>query len=301
MKNIIRFLVVITIFFFAGTISTYASDISLQPTGFVNDFAGVFSQQQKSDLENKLKQFKDQTTNEIAVVVIPDLDGADISSYANELFRRWGIGTKENNNGILLLVSLNDKKMRIEVGYGLEGAIPDITAKKIIDNDIVPSFKQEDYILGINKGVDSIIALTKNEYSDTTNNTDKKQKVFEDINSIFWFIVAILFYTGSFLYGIIAPTKSWWFGGIIGAVIGGAIGYLILEKVFLIIISLCTGLILGFLVDYFISKKYPHRKRGIGGISDYFSNRRNGGSGSSGGFGGFGGGSSGGGGASGGW
>jgi len=134
------------------------------PPVLVTDLAGVLSPEQKQALENKLVAIDDSSSNQIAVVILPTLDGNPIEEYATKLFRTWGIGNKKTNNGILLLIAIQDKKIRIEVGYGLEGAIPDITANSIIDNDIKPAFRQQAYYEGIDKATDNIAKAAVGEY-----------------------------------------------------------------------------------------------------------------------------------------
>ena len=104
------------------------------------------------------------SSNQIAVVIIPTLDGYPKEEYATKLFREWGIGNKKSNNGVLLLIAINDRQIRIEVGYGLEGAIPDVTALSIIDNDIKPAFKAGNYYEGINRATDNIAKAAVGEY-----------------------------------------------------------------------------------------------------------------------------------------
>jgi uncharacterized protein len=130
----------------------------------VNDIAGVLSPEEKAALGNKLVAIDDSSSNQIAVVILPTLDGYPIEEYAIKLFRDWGIGNKKTNNGILLLIAINDRKVRIEVGYGLEGAIPDITANSIINNDIKPAFKAGAYYEGIDKATDDIAKAAVGEY-----------------------------------------------------------------------------------------------------------------------------------------
>src|SRR5688500_2572227 len=101
------------------------------PPRLVTDFTGTLTQVQLQALENKLVAYDDSTSIQLAVVIVNSLDGYDISEYGLALGRKWGIGGSEFNNGIILLVAKDDRKVRIEVGYGLEGAIPDITAKHI--------------------------------------------------------------------------------------------------------------------------------------------------------------------------
>ena len=136
------------------------------PPVLVTDLAGVLSPEQKQALENKLVAIDDASSNQIAVVILPTLDGNPIEEYATKLFRTWGIGNKKSRNGVLLLIAIQDKKIRIEVGYGLEGAIPDITANSIIDNDIKPAFRQQAYYEGIDKATDDIAKAAVGEYKE---------------------------------------------------------------------------------------------------------------------------------------
>jgi len=146
--------------------NTFAQNIIAKPSPatLVTDVAGVLSPEQKQALENKLVAIDDSSSNQIAVVIIPSLDGYPKEEYATKLFRDWGIGNKKTNNGVLLLIAINDREIRIEVGYGLEGAIPDITALNIIDNDIKPAFKAGNYYEGINKATDNIAKAAVGEY-----------------------------------------------------------------------------------------------------------------------------------------
>ena len=130
----------------------------------MTDVAGILSAQEKQALESKLVLIDDSSSNQIAVVILPSLDGNPIEEYATKLFRTWGIGNKKTNNGILLLIAVQDKKIRIEVGYGLEGAIPDITAINIIDNDLKPAFRSGAYYEGIDKATDDIAKAAVGEY-----------------------------------------------------------------------------------------------------------------------------------------
>jgi uncharacterized protein len=143
---------------FMGVHTLKAQNVLEKPSTptLVTDLAGVLSPTEKQFLENKLVSVDDSSSNQIAVVILPTLDGYPIEEYATKLFRTWGIGNKKTNNGVLLLIAINDRKVRIEVGYGLEGAIPDITANNIINNDIKPAFKQGAYFEGINTATDDI-------------------------------------------------------------------------------------------------------------------------------------------------
>ena len=127
------------------------------PPKLVNDFANILTADQKQALENKLYQFDDSTSNQVTVVIVPHLDGMDVADAAIEIGRSWGVGGKKNNNGVVLLISVEDRKLNISPGYGLEKSIPDLTAQQIIKNIIVPNFKGNDYYRGIDEGTDAII------------------------------------------------------------------------------------------------------------------------------------------------
>jgi uncharacterized protein len=134
------------------------------PPRLFNDNAGVVAKYDADDLERKLVAFDDSTSNQIAVVIVKTLNDEPIEDVAVNTYRDWGLGTKKNNNGVLLIVAIDDRKVRIEVGYGLEGAIPDITANDIIENDLKPAFRQNNYYSGINKAVDDISKAAAGEY-----------------------------------------------------------------------------------------------------------------------------------------
>src|SRR6478735_875718 len=138
MKRLLYFLV-----FISFTISLSAQQVLPKPNPprLLVDKAGLLSVDQQGSLEQKLVAFDDSTSNQIAVVIINDLNDIPIEDYAVKLFREWGIGGAKHNNGVLLLISKNDRKFRIEVGYGLEGAITDLQSGDILENDLTPNFK----------------------------------------------------------------------------------------------------------------------------------------------------------------
>jgi uncharacterized protein len=134
------------------------------PQRLVVDNANILSSSEQETLERKLVALDDSTSNQIAILTVKSLNGESIEDVANATFREWGIGNKKTKNGILVLVAIEDRKIRIEVGYGLEGAIPDITANDIIDNDIKPNFKQGNYFDGLNAAVDNLSKAAAGEY-----------------------------------------------------------------------------------------------------------------------------------------
>lgn len=125
-------------------------------TGRVVDGANILDPAQEQALTAKLQTLEQQTTDQLVVVTVATLDGYDIADYGYQLGRAWGIGQKEANNGALLIVAPNDRVVRIEVGYGLEGVLTDAYSSIVIRNDILPAFRQGDYYGGIDRGVDAI-------------------------------------------------------------------------------------------------------------------------------------------------
>ena len=268
--------------------------------GFVNDYAGLLTPQVKDQLEAKLTQLQKDTTAQVAVVTVKSLEGDTIEDYAVRLFEKWGIGQKDKNNGVLFLVALDDRKIRIEVGYGLEPVITDGRAGRIRDNDVLPSFKKGDYEGGIVAGVNSIEDYIRKGTPPAPLEDNPVKNIFGD-----WVVAfLVLSFITVYISGFMARSKSIWLGGIWGTIAGVIIGLAIGGVAALIIVPIIfAGLGLG--TDYLLSKNYQKQVAagnstqwhktwgGFGGLG--------GGSGGGGGFGGFGGGMSGGGGASGGW
>lgn len=138
--------------------------IAPNPPKLVNDFANILTADQQQALERKLTLFSDSTSNEITLVIVPYLDGMDPADAAIALGRTWGVGGKKNNNGVVVLISVEDRKLNISPGYGLEKSLPDITCQQIIKNIIVPNFRGKDYYRGIEEGTNAIVQATKGEF-----------------------------------------------------------------------------------------------------------------------------------------
>ena len=233
------------------------------PPRLVTDQAGVLSAGELQALEQKLVAFDDSSSNQIAVVLIKTLNDRPVEEYATKLFREWGIGNKKTNNGVLILAAIDDRKVWIEVGYGLEGAIPDITASEIYRNIIVPAFKKQNYYEGLDNAVDALAKAAVGEYK-VARKKDSSKPGGGGSKITFLVILAI----------VLLMVGGGGFGG------GGRRRRTGLD-------SLAEGLLLGSLLN-------GGNSRGGWGGGGF-------GGGGGGGFGGFGGGSSGGGGASGGW
>ena len=134
-----------------------------RPSGHVNDFAQVLTEDDRVYLENFLRSIERDTTAEVVVVTVTSLDGMSIEEYANRLFADWGIGSEDRDNGVLLLVAPAQRQVRIEVGYGLEGSLPDGLAGEIIRTAILPEFKQGNMRRGIGRGLDRISRVVRGE------------------------------------------------------------------------------------------------------------------------------------------
>lgn len=143
----------------------FAQDFPEKSNTLVTDYTNTLTPEEKQRLEDKLVAFNDSSSTQIAVVIIKSVGDYDINQYGAELGRKWGIGQAGKNNGILLLVALGDRKLTIQTGYGVEGALPDIVAQQIRVNDINPRFKAGDYYGGLDAGTDQIIKYTKGEYT----------------------------------------------------------------------------------------------------------------------------------------
>lgn len=128
-------------------------------TGRVVDNAGLLDPETRASITQRLETHEANSSDQVVVATIQSLQGEVLEEFANQLFRSWGLGQAEQNNGVLLLVAKDDRKIRIEVGYGLEGTLTDLHAKLIIDNTIVPAFKSGDFARGISDGVDDIITV----------------------------------------------------------------------------------------------------------------------------------------------
>ncbi|SHI35019.1 uncharacterized protein SAMN02745146_0614 [Hymenobacter daecheongensis DSM 21074] len=232
------------------------------PPRLVNDLAGMLRPDEEQALEQKLVAYNDSTTSQISIVTIPTLGDYEIADYAQKLYESWGIGQKGTNNGVLLLIAEQEHRARIQTGYGLEGAIPDALAKRIISNTIVPAFREKQYYEGLNRATDQLIALAKGEYQ--ADQTPAARQNTDDSGSgwKFWLIIAAI------VLFIILRSR----GGGGGGRRSGGFG--------------------GGMIPPIIFGDFSGGRGGFGGF---------GGGGGGGGFGGFGGGSSGGGGASGEW
>jgi uncharacterized protein len=196
-KNIVFLLIVL--FLLPAAYRLSAQDIPERPNPpkLVSDFAGVLSGDEAGRLEEKLVRFNDSTSTQITVVIVKSLNGYDKNDFAQRLGEKWGVGQKGKNNGVVILVKpkypTEKGEACIQTGYGMEGVLPDITCKRIVDNEMVANFKEGKYFAGIDAAVSTIISISRHEYSADQYNkrTAGKQKPYGVLVPIL--IIAILF------------------------------------------------------------------------------------------------------------
>ena len=258
-------LVVIFLLLFARHVVAQKIFQKQDPPQAVNDFGNFLEPFQKESLEKKIRAYNDSTSSAIVIITVPDLQGYDIAEVALKYMREWKPGMAGKDNGVIILVSKAERKARIETGYGMEGVLPDITCRQIIDDRMIPYFKESDYYRGFDNAVDAIIQAAAGEYK--AEPAHKKGggvpiKAIIILGVIFFIIISFLGGGGGGSY--MSRRGSRGLGGLPWFILGNMLG---------------------------------GGGRGGGG----FGGGGFGGGGGGGGFGGFGGGGGGGGGASGGW
>jgi uncharacterized protein len=170
------------------------------PQQYFNDYAHIVSSQTASRLNQTLEDFERQSSEQIVVAIFPTMQSdSSIEDYTVRVAREWKVGQKDKNNGAVLFVFVQDHKMFLQVGYGLEGVLPDALCKRIIDEQISPHFKVGDFDGGLTAGVQSILAATKGEYKGTGRTVAEEQNVTyvrnDDWSGLFIFIFCLLFLT----------------------------------------------------------------------------------------------------------
>lgn len=277
----------------------FAADTFPPPKEYVNDFAAVIPADTKAALERSLADFDKKTTVQIAVVTVADLGGDSVDDYAVRLFEAWGIGRKGADNGILLLASRDDRKIKIEVGYGMEPYLTDGRAGRILDEQVVPALKAGNYGKGLSDGAKAIqAAVIANGYEPGTT----RPAPIADTDNPKLYIVLSLAFASMYIMSYMARTKEVVLGALWGAGLGGVIGWLF-GGLIVILIGAGIAAVLGLVLDIVLSHAYKYqvstgRPTSFGSTwGGFYGGNRWGGGGSGGGFGGFGGGQSGGGGA----
>lgn len=302
MKKIIIFLLFIFSFLNAD-ISQYFPKLDSR----VIDEAKILSPNVKKDIDLILKEEEEKSSNQIVVVILNSLHGYTIEEYSYQLGRYWQIGQKDKNNGVLLVISMDERKIRIEVGYGLEGALTDKIAYEIINYTIKPNFKANQYELGILKAVNEIIASIKGEYVAKPKNSEFNDVINAFIPLAFFALIFISMFINSisrklksqFLYKITNSSMGSSFFAFFSYIMSEAFttSNLIVALIVFIVVfifNLKTARDVDF--DKLSKSNYTNSSRNSGGFGGFNSSRRSSGGGFSGRGGSFGGG-----GASGGW
>lgn len=302
MKKIIIFLLFIFSFLNAD-ISQYFPKLDSR----VIDEAKILSPNVKKDIDLILKEEEEKSSNQIVVVILNSLHGYTIEEYSYQLGRYWQIGQKDKNNGVLLVISMDERKIRIEVGYGLEGALTDKIAYEIINYTIKPNFKANQYELGILKAVNEIIASIKGEYVSKPKNSEFNDVINAFIPLAFFALIFISMFINSisrklksqFLYKVTNSSMGSSFFAFFSYIMSEAFttSNLIVALIVFIVVfifNLKTARDVDF--DKLSKSNYTNSSRNSGGFGGFNSSRRSSGGGFSGRGGSFGGG-----GASGGW
>ncbi|MEZ4694070.1 MAG: TPM domain-containing protein [Aliarcobacter sp.] len=302
MKKIIIFLLFIFSFLNAD-ISQYFPKLDSR----VIDEAKILSPNVKKDIDLILKEEEEKSSNQIVVVILNSLHGYTIEEYSYQLGRYWQIGQKDKNNGVLLVISMDERKIRIEVGYGLEGALTDKIAYEIINYTIKPNFKANQYELGILKAVNEIIASIKGEYVSKPKNSEFNDVINAFIPLAFFALIFISMFINSisrklksqFLYKVTNSSMGSSFFAFFSYIMSEAFttSNLIVALIVFIVVfifNLKTARDVDF--DKLSKSNYTNSSRDSGGFGGFNSSRRSSGGGFSGRGGSFGGG-----GASGGW
>jgi uncharacterized protein len=279
---------------------SYAQEFP-DPVGYVNDFANVIDAETEAGLEDALRLVEDETTVQLAVVTVADLGGTDINDYAVRLFEDWGIGQRGEDNGILFITAIEEREVKFELGYGIEPFITDSRAGRILDDEVLPAFSEDNFALGIVNGAYALrLALDETGYAPGAEPPPRDDFGFlQPLADRVWLLI-ILGLASMYAIGLMARTKSVWLGAVWGGTVGGLTGWIIAGWAGLAAGIFGIGLA-GLILDVMLSTAYRYQSssggstawhRTWGGFGGLGGGMRSGG-----GFGGFGGGRSGGGGA----
>lgn len=200
-------------------------------SGRVVDAAGILKPEDRAAIEAKLKAYEDKTSDQVVVATVPSLQGTSIEDFGNRLFRAWALGQKKTNNGALLLVAPNERKVRIEVGYGLEGALTDALSKVIITTAIAPRFKAGDYAGGINAGVDAMLSILAGDAEEWHRKAEIRDDSADPMQVVLFIVLIVIVLVifsrmgrggrgGGFIV-LPGPSSGGWSGGTSGGFGGG--------------------------------------------------------------------------------
>ncbi len=225
---------------------------------FVTDTTSTLSSMTIENLNAKLANYEMETGNEVSIVLVDSTDGMPIEMYATDLGNEWGVGKANIDNGAILVVAVDDRELFLAVGNQLEGALTDIEAHGIVDEIIVPFFKNENFDDGILAGVDGIFAAIDSEtFTDLRAEISNESLTEISSNLLFVFVFFVL----PWLAAILGRSKKIWPGGAIGAVGGGALGlFFAIGLVGTILTAIGLGAF-GLFFDFIVSKNYANAKK----------------------------------------
>jgi uncharacterized protein len=190
-----------------------------KPAGYFNDYAGVVSKDAALRFNEQLAQFERETSNQVVVAVFPKMQSdSDIADYTQRVAQSWGVGQKDRRNGVVLFVFKDDRKMFIQVGYGLEGALPDITAFDITEYKIKPHFRNGDFEGGLAAGIDSISKTIRGEYKGS-GRTVKERRANEGTPFSFLLFLLVIFIF--LIAGRLARRRGYRYSSFGGPYVGG--------------------------------------------------------------------------------
>lgn len=192
----LRTIIIIIAAFFAATLAFAEPNFPALTSPLV-DAAGILDSDARTVIDNRLRDYETSSGHQVAVATVPSLEGYDIRDYGNQLFRKWALGDKQKNDGVLVLVAPNEHKVSIEVGYGLEGDLTDAMSRIIIENAMVPRFKAGDYVGGIHAAIDDIVKVIGGQGDQVVERVNNQTALtIDDIMPLiilFLFILVILF------------------------------------------------------------------------------------------------------------
>ncbi|MGA2262249.1 MAG: TPM domain-containing protein [Acidobacteriota bacterium] len=285
----------LSLFLLLNAVGAFALDIP-KLKARVTDLAGVLTTDQTAGLEEKLKQFEASDSTQIAILIIPGLEGEDLMDYSVRVATAWRLGQKGRDNGALLFIAMKERQVRIEVGYGLEPNLTDALSRRIIENEILPNFRQQQFFEGIDAGITAIMQTVRGAYQASPAIRNPQRRIGTG-NRVDW-LVFLLFP----MLWLLASTGKWG-GGVLG---GGAGMYLVHALLGLTLVPMLIGSLVGAVIGVFLgalvqagSRSSSHRRGGgfggpffPGGFGGGFGGGGGGfgGGGFSGGGGGFGGG-----------
>ncbi len=250
------------------SIFAYSTPVFPKLTGRVVDEAGILSQATKEQLASTLSAFENNTSNQVVVVILKSLQGYDIADFGYQLGRAWGIGQKKKDNGVLLIIAPKERKVRIEVGYGLEGKLTDATSSIIIQDKILPYFKKADFNKGILEGTAAILDTIKGTYK-----PEKKLQKKENFTPLIFFAFIFVF---AFLQNIFSQKYKKIMSKVIPSSFIGFFGYMLSSYII-------AGLVI-FVASFFVFLYFKAFENITSNLTS--ANSYGGGFGSGGGFGG---------------